>query len=844
MPSSPRSGLRSMISADWSSRLLVDAPVAAIALPAEGQPAEEVDQFVSQLGKRLARLTDSTGNTAVIRAIRRAQFEALGLSAELYLHTLDRSDDDQNEVERRYAACVGSFAGQVLARETELVKALARMQTAAQLLGPAQGRTDLWTTSDIHGRSLPVLRQRAEGAMLAELDWSIAPLPIPHTFLAIFRGTQAGGIPGWFDAFALYFAWQVKTQSSLRLALFPELRSSDDSNVRSINAYLSELNAAATALAHKFDDILNGPTAEPRPERGARMEETARSASVKAPGKDLRAYLAGQADALAADRGLSRGALEPLIEALMSSPCPAQLRGARLQDLAEDLEGLLELMGRLVKQPASVASHVTEAVQAARAGRFAPADLALAEAEGLLRAPGSASPAEGDGTGAVVDVLMARAVLAKLQLSPERAVGFLRSALDLLSSGENGSRRVALLVDLVDTLRQAAEDHDRPAYLKEAAEVSDTMLASISRAEAGAAWAAIQYARARVSLARVGAPGTPVEPDQAAAALALVLSETEPRLTGSARAHAEADLGDALFAMARHKGKDGLADLEQSVAAYARALAVEDARLDPMARATIEARLGDALLALAHRGGGAAPADAAAASYKAALAELTPERVPQLAAELQAKLGDAFAHVGRAAPFPHRLEMAVDAYAQALAAHDKERAPLEWGDLLAKIGATQDRLGKVSGAREWFERAAVSYRAVLRVHLRANAFRWATATAGLAEALLEVGKVSGDHRQLEEVIALSGAVIAHPAGDALRLPCARACYDMGRARCRIAEEDGDEEAYRQGLAEQEKGLSLARAVRAAGLEKQIEKSLQDARAALARAGPARRAGGS
>src|SRR5919197_5770427 len=136
IPSSPRSGLRSMISADWSSRLLVDAPVAAIALPTEGQPAEEVDQVVSQLAKRLARLTDSTGNTAVIRAIRRAQFEALGLSAELYLHTLDRSDDDQNEVERRYAACVASFAEQVLARETALVKALVCMKTAAHLIGP------------------------------------------------------------------------------------------------------------------------------------------------------------------------------------------------------------------------------------------------------------------------------------------------------------------------------------------------------------------------------------------------------------------------------------------------------------------------------------------------------------------------------------------------------------------------------------------------------------------------------------------------------------------------------------------------------------------------------------
>jgi tetratricopeptide (TPR) repeat protein len=823
-----------MISADWASRLLVDAPVAAIVLPAEGQPPEEIDRFVSQLAKRLAALTASNKNALAIRAIRRAQFEALSLTAELYLQTLGRSKEGRED-ERRYGACVCSFAEQVLAREAELVNAVTRVQTAARWLGAARASTDFWTTSDIHIRSLPVLRQRGEDAMLAELEWSIAPVQVPRAFLAIFGGTRPDGIPGWFDAFALYLAWQMKTHASLRLALFPELRSGNDSNARSLHAYLSELQASATALAHRFDEVLHR---EPE----AAIEEPAPRLG-KAVAKDLRAYLVGRADSLAADRGIPRAALEPLVEGLMSSPCPAQAKGARLHDLAEELPGLLVRLSRGAGQSGSVGSHSTKAIEAARAGRFAPADLALAEAERLLRAAGSDSPAESGGAGALVDVFAARAVVARLQLSPERAIGFLRSALDLPGS-DDGARRAALLVDLVDALRQAAEEHAHPAHLKEAAEISETVLASISRAEAGATWAALQYARARVALACVSAPGTAAEPDQAADALALVLSETEPRLAGAARARAEAGLGDARFAVARRKGKDGLADLELSVAAYAQALAVEDARLDPMERATIEARLGDALLALARRRGEPGPADAAAASYKAALAELTPERVPQLAGELQAKLGDAFAHVGQTARFPHRLQMAIDAYAQALAAHDKERTPLEWGDVLAKIAATQYRLGKMAGDSEWFERAAASYRAVLTVYPHSKPVRWATTMIGLAEALLEVGNPSGAGRQIEEVIALSRAVVEHPAGDALRLLRARACHVMGLARCRIAMEHGDEEAYRQGLAEQEKGLFLARADGAAWLEKQIEKTIQQARAALTQAGAARRAHGS
>src|SRR5919108_131044 len=277
IPGFPRSGPRSMMLADWASRLLVDGPVAAIALPTEGQPAEEVDQFVSQLAERLARLTASKGNTSVTRAIRRAQFEALSLTAELYLQTLDRSNEGENEVERRYAACECSFAGQVLERETELVNALVRMQTAAQLLGAAGSSTETRSSSNIHAKSLPVLRQRAEEAMLAELGWSIAPLNVPRTFLATFRGTRTGGIPGWFDAFALYLAWQIKTQASLRLGLVPELRASDNGHVRSINAYLSELNAAATVLAHKFDEVLQrepGATREEPPPRASAMGES------------------------------------------------------------------------------------------------------------------------------------------------------------------------------------------------------------------------------------------------------------------------------------------------------------------------------------------------------------------------------------------------------------------------------------------------------------------------------------------------------------------------------------------------------------------------------------------
>jgi hypothetical protein len=55
-------------------RLLIAAPVAALALPAEGQPTEEVERFISQVAMRLARLADPNRYTAVIQAIRRAQF--------------------------------------------------------------------------------------------------------------------------------------------------------------------------------------------------------------------------------------------------------------------------------------------------------------------------------------------------------------------------------------------------------------------------------------------------------------------------------------------------------------------------------------------------------------------------------------------------------------------------------------------------------------------------------------------------------------------------------------------------------------------------------------------------
>ena len=167
--------------------------VATLSGPLRGQSAVDIAALEGELAGRL-RKAEAAGAGLIDHAALQAAVEAARLVVRGYRITLEGRD------------VIGAAARMQFAQTAEKV-------LASQI---EQDRREAANPRPMQG---PSLLGCSQTLILSELVAGVGDCLVPREFLARFEG-RLDGVPGWGEAFALYFAARIKADAALRRELF------------------------------------------------------------------------------------------------------------------------------------------------------------------------------------------------------------------------------------------------------------------------------------------------------------------------------------------------------------------------------------------------------------------------------------------------------------------------------------------------------------------------------------------------------------------------------------------------------------------------------------------------
>ena len=414
-----------------------------------------------------------------------------------------------------------------------------------------------------------------------------------------------------------------------------------------------------------------------RIERGSRDElsTTARvlGGQLEASGA-ARAKAEAQAERLAAELNISRGAAVQLLAALGQKEVPAEQAMQRLQEAVlqyqatfarlEALQGARSPAVRAFREKARAAVGDGRFDEADRLSREA-ADAGIAAARNARALRDEAERAERELLVEAAADLGTRGDLALTRLDYQNAALHFAEAAALLPEGLVDERNGWLVREADAHQRHGAVRGERRALLA-AVERYNVVLAVWTRQRTPLQWAATQN-NLGVALGALGGRGDDAALPQAVAAYRAALEERTRDRTPLDWAMTQNNLGAALQTLGE-RGDD--AALPQAVAAYRAALEEYTRSRTPLDWAMTQNNLGVALQTLGERGDDAALPQAVAA-FRAALEEYTRSRTPLDWAMTQNNLGIALQTLGERGD-DAALPQAVAAYRAALEERTRE----------------------------------------------------------------------------------------------------------------------------------------------------------------------------
>lgn len=731
--------------------------IAAAAAVLAGTIAEDDAAIAANVAAELTAHLDALAGEAVFAdmpsALREAELQALQITLSVFEAGLPKDDGEVVSASRAFHIAAVQYSA------TELA-----------MLAAARGAHGLRrikrASSEIAApRSLAEIRVSVEEALLIDLDLAIGPERIPERFLVLFLDRERRGT-SWFDAFALYVAWYIRSDAGLGASLAEAPASSLDAVGLDMPALLERLFARSkdTALRH---------------EAGLAEAEAAGVMPEDQPNAEVAAYLAALPQQIA---GQLRVPPEPLV-ARLTAHLGSHADVLRLPErMARDAERLGRLLARLEPAPDA-----------------APADLATrARAIGFI---------------ASGQIAEAAAVIASLPASPPRA--WMLGACSALAgdwaearthlnrtiesvAGDFRQLGVEAAVDLAEALARAGSEVVRATAL----DVCRTLMAS-READLGVSL----RARALLVCADLAIEG--FKPPRLIGALTFVagalaeldisdLSELDD-LTKARICRARGDVAAAL-------ASQGADRLREAADAYREGLVHAAVAGSVRLQSELQARQGDLLLRQAKVSSAtAAPAFRIAAheAYRAALVPGLRAHDPIWWSEIKLAIAESALVIGSASGDAALLRDAVIDAKAALRLSAYDILPPRPRHALGIVGDGFAALARAEPARSWRSHALASYeQAVGTIDADRNAAVWA---------------------QMQ--IKIAGFLMPEPGEqDVERIDTAVACYRaaLGRMKQGTVQTLRIERHLAEALARAGRGrLEPARLVEAAGVYRGI-----------------------
>jgi tetratricopeptide (TPR) repeat protein len=655
-------------------------------------------RLAEELGRRLEEIGDTAAGRPIANALGLAVLNALDLMFRL------RAAGAGAAATGGPLAPAEQIVAQQLSRPEAVFLRLREEEPAGQAARARPGGAALsdpvrwpvrWVTDEV----------------LAGVADALGGAALPKDFAELCFGEKAG-LPGWFPAFTMYLAWQLKTNDAARQSLLAaELEALAELGV-SPRDLCDRLYEEAGAIARRFDRYLKA---------GARPEDaSATPAALVAP-------LAALVPVVASATGTSQRQIAGLAAAVTAKPRPfAELadllwaHGREAQGLAADLE-------RLGRSDPALAPGLADTLAALHGGDLDGADLRLAALE----------PAAARG-----DLAHLRARLAALRGGDGAALPLFEQA--VAETQQPDVARARRQLDLARALRRCGEENGCSGPLETAAETLRTLppappdVSAAADYELGLALAAM----VRVTYDRK-------QHEHALAALARARGKAEQ--AGDAAA-----LGRVHLAIAKTHLSVPPADRAKAAAPAVKAYQAAFAALDQAGPAgeAVPVRIAPALEALRKDSAGALLLDETIGLYEKALHHCSRARNPARWAELQTGLGRMLLRLGQLKGDAAALERAVATIRLALEVRTRQCMPAEWGLSQHLLGRALMLLGERRNETPLFEEAAAASRLVLREITRAEQPElWAEVQFNLGRALFHSGRVTRDNERLAEAVA-------------------------------------------------------------------------------------------
>ncbi len=668
--------------------------------------------FLAELRERILAAPEEVAQSAILAAVSRAEREALVFILRRYAGGLHRR-----------------WAGEILAFIA--FAGPARAFIARHFSIPA-------ASAAVPQRPGAGLEEIVTGTFLNAVSDASGPLPRDFTASAFTPGTELG----WFDAFVIYLAWELKSSDVLRAALFSQpLRIVRDLNVTSTEL-LSRLYQHATYLSNRFER--NAAAADEETAWLAHETERTRRAAAWTPGR--RAQLDAAVAIIAPATAISPAALAALAAEIPAHRIGTHLAAEQIEAQVQAITAMPVRLIRLVREdepaPELEAAFTDLIVRGSAAALASLLDTAAVNATGALT---SATPHAAGACLALAHQRAAMACLEEVRLCYPRAARLYADA-GQLAWPIDSDLGFQYLVAAARALEAQGRWYLDQAALRDAlALLADLDLHHRQQHPAARAEYAAVLARAHMRLGILAKDAAHVFKG---GALADDLLATRPDALSR---ESRRDLGVTLVSAYFHVFQQlaSVPDLDRAIAAADAALAVAAPETDPaswaalhnvrtavalslarhetpprtfeLAQATrdgctaalriytpeamsiriseLEERAGEACLILCTSPGADAVAWVTRAQRHFATAQIhfpaTSYRTHWT--RLQGKIGDVEFRLARLSSVPARIDAALAAYEGALAAVPREAHAAEWAALQERLG---DNAAAITGAQE------------------------------------------------------------------------------------------------------------------------------------------------
>ncbi len=632
--------MRNVVADITTSRDLVFYGLAGtLALPAQSLPQLDAGEVLKALGARLEML-EADGQIAHVSGSMQGAWTQ---ASSLVLDVLESGNTELGVED-------------AVSRRRWLAAARAAVEAPRTSLPPPMPMQ--WTPRSLTAPSEEALRVAVTGLLQGASHALLAGTPMPRSLSSAMRRSEQAGL-GWFDAFALFVAWEIKKDARFRAAIFGDLTPSTVVFGVEAEVYFHRLFDSATLIAQRFDAHL-------------KLARDAPATAVFVPDPDpLQAdadgYWLGTAEAVAALSGLSEMAMRAIAQAAQARSLPPETAGGTLREAATLLAGLqADLSTQLDLEDASPVAHTLD--------EHGPA-AALAQLAGASR---SAARPEHNAA-----LLAIQAKLRELDFDYRRAVDLHLQAVDQLVDAPEERARFAHA--LIDTLIRFGRAFRQPDALERAAALCASLLGSPQSNDDPDLRRRLKTSEGDAFLEQgKQLPNYAASLTRAEAAYREALATLPPDAGGEVAGALHARRGEALLALATRTNVAALFD--QAAEAFRQAAAILDRSRHPQPFADVQTGLGDALVASAKGERRAARLAEAIAAFDLARGTYPPAVDPCAWAEVQAKYGSARGTLAREGSDREGIEEALLACERALQVLRPGLFALRRAEVLAEIG--------------------------------------------------------------------------------------------------------------------------------------------------------------